>query len=157
MSHLFSNLQGHLSGAFRPGLVPGNAAIIPSELLSADVTFTTATGWTYPAPFGEWTIPVGGKARGTYSGTTDTLRCSFTSPLVIGRAYRLTFTTVALDGGFSLDVFTGFDYATTLFINGAGTGSYDFTVTTAAATYFEMAISSGGEFTIDNISLTDVT
>jgi len=157
MTHLFSNLQGHLSGAFRPGLVPGNAAIVPSELLNADVTFATSTGWSFPTPGGEWDIPISGRARGTFVGTSDILSCPLVSPLVVGRSYRLTVTAVSLTETFGLGLFAGFDYSTTVFFNGVGAGSYDFTVTTAGASTFEMTIASGDIFTIDNISLTDVT
>jgi len=156
MSHLFNNLQGHLSGAFRPGLVPSNTSSVSSELLNADVTFATSTGWSFPTPGGEWRI-AGTLLRGEYLGLGDVISCSFTRPLEIGKSYRLSFTTISIPGGAQIEVFSGYDYINTLILSTTpGLAAYDFTVTTAAATSFTMTLLGGDPFTMDNISLVEV-
>lgn len=157
MSHLFSNLQDHLSGAFRPGLVPSNTSSVSIELLNSDVTFATDTGWDLGGA-NEWTIG-SGVLRAEPLERGEILSCSFTSPLEIGKEYLLSFTTVSIPGGAQITVFAGYDYEATRVISSTpGLATYSFTVTTAAATSFTATLPNpfGDIFTLDNISLVEV-
>lgn len=145
MAHVYEHVQGHITGVFRPGVLP-SGTVAPTggygpELLDADVNFDSSVGWSFGGL--EWDIPGDGVAYCNTSAAVEQMTCSFTSPLQLGHTYRLEVYVTACSEQCNMRVFEGYDYGASL---GTTVGVFsqlllwEFTVTTAAATQFDVAI-----------------